>query len=355
MKAAIWHAKHDVRVEDVPAPAGPGPGEAVVQVALCGICGTDLHEYTDGPQYIPLQPHPLTGASAPVIMGHELAGTVVEVGPGVTRAGPGDRVAVNPIQSCQDCAACRRGQNYLCKTFAGLGLHTRFGGFGRLVVVKDYQLFPIPDALSWRQGAVTEPACVATHAVDRGGVKPGDTVLITGGGPIGQLAGMAARVAGASRIYISEVAPHRRELAERNVEPTRVLDPARDSVADALREVTDGWGADVTIEASASDRGLADAISATRNGGTIVQVAVFTKPVSIHPASALTNVEKSLVGTLCYHPSDWPRVMDLMASGQLPAERVVTAEIPLVDILELGFDELTRPDNKQGKVLVQPE
>jgi (R,R)-butanediol dehydrogenase/meso-butanediol dehydrogenase/diacetyl reductase len=103
------------------------------------------------------------------------------------------------------------------------------------------------------------------------------------------------------------------------------------------------------------ERGLADAISATRNGGTIVQVAVFTKPVSIQPASALTNVEKSLVGTLCYYPSDWPRVMELMASGKLPAERVVSAEIPVADIVELGFDELIRPDNRQAKVLVRPE
>jgi (R,R)-butanediol dehydrogenase/meso-butanediol dehydrogenase/diacetyl reductase len=355
MKAAVWHSKRDVRVEDFPAPSGAGPGEALIEVALCGICGTDLHEYVDGPQYIPLEPHPLTGASAPVVMGHEFAGTVVEVGAGVTRARNGDRVAVSPIQSCQQCAACLRGQIYLCKVFAGIGLHTRFGGFGKYVLAKDYQLFPMPDGLTWRQGAVTEPACVATHAIDRGGVKPGDTVLITGGGPIGQLAGMAARVAGAKQIYISEVTPHRRELAARNVEPTGVLDPTRDNVPEALQAVTDGWGADVTIEASASERGLADAIAATRNGGVIVQVAVFTKSVSIQPASALTNVEKSLVGTLCYYASDWPRVMDLIASGQLPAERVVSAEIPIDDILELGFDELTRPDNRQAKVLVRPE
>jgi (R,R)-butanediol dehydrogenase/meso-butanediol dehydrogenase/diacetyl reductase len=185
-------------------------------------------------------------------------------------------------------------------------------------------------------------------------VKRGDTVLITGGGPIGQLAAMAARVAGASQIFISEVTSSRRELAARNVEPTGVLDPSRDDVPEALQAATDGWGADVTIEASANERGLADAIAATRNGGTIVQVAVFTRPVTIHPASALTNVEKSLVGTLCYNASDWPRVMDLMASGQLPAERVVSAEIPIEDILELGFDELIRPDNRQAKVLVKP-
>jgi (R,R)-butanediol dehydrogenase/meso-butanediol dehydrogenase/diacetyl reductase len=355
MKAAVWHAQRDIRVVEVGAPPGAGPGEAVIEVALCGICGTDLHEFTDGPQYIPQEPHPLTGVAAPVVMGHEFAGTVVEVGPGVTRARVGDRVAVSPIQSCQQCAACVRGQFYLCKMFAGIGLHTRFGGFGKFVVAKDYQLFRMPDALSWRQGAVTEPACVATHAVDRGGVKPGDVVLITGGGPIGQLAAMAARVAGARQVYISEVTPHRRELAARNAEPTRVLDPTSEPVPQVLQDATEGWGADVSIEASASQRGLDDAIAATRNGGTIVQVAVFTKPVTLQLASALTNVEKSLVGTLCFYQSDWPRVMDLIASGELPAERIVSAEIPLVDILELGFDELTRPGNRQAKVLVRPE
>jgi (R,R)-butanediol dehydrogenase/meso-butanediol dehydrogenase/diacetyl reductase len=166
---------------------------------------------------------------------------------------------------------------------------------------------------------------------------------------------MAAAVAGAREVYISEVTPYRRELAARNAQPTRVLDPTRESVPQALRDATDGWGADVTIEASANERAFADAIAATRKGGTIVQVAVFTKPVSIHPASALTNVEKSLVGTLCYRVEDWPRVMNLMAQGKLPAERVVSAEIPLQDILELGFDELIRPDNRQAKVLVRPE
>jgi (R,R)-butanediol dehydrogenase/meso-butanediol dehydrogenase/diacetyl reductase len=273
----------------------------------------------------------------------------------VTRASKGDRVVVNPIQSCQHCAACRRGQIYLCKMFAGIGLHTRFGGFGKFVLAKDYQLFRMPDGLSWRQGAVTEPACVATHAVFRGGIKQGDTVLITGAGPIGQLAGMAARVAGARQIFIAEVTAHRRALAARNVEPTAVLDPARENITQVLQDATDGWGADVTIEASASQPGLDSAIAATRNGGAIVQVAVFTKPVTLQLASALTNVEKSLVGSLCFLASDWPRVMDLMVSGEFPAERVVSAEIPIDDILELGFDELIRPDNRQAKVLVRPE
>lgn len=354
MKAAVWHAQRDIRVEEVSAPAGVGPGEALVEVVLCGICGTDVHEYTEGPRYIPLAAHPLTGVAAPVVMGHEFAGTVVEVGPGVTRAQRGDRVAVNPLLYCGRCAACRREQFYLCQDFACIGLHTRTGGFGKYAVARDYQLFPMPQALTWRQGALTEPACVATHAVDRGGVKDGDVVLVTGGGPIGQLAAMAARVAGAAQIYISEVVPHRRELAARNAEPTRTLDPTTEAVPQILQEATAGWGADVTVEASANGRGLADAFAATRKGGTIVQVGVFTTTVSLQPADVLTNVEKNYIGSLCYHPRDWPRVMDLMASGQLPADRVASAEIPLADIIELGFDELIRPDNRQAKVLVQP-
>src|SRR4051812_21047520 len=123
MKAAVWHGKRDIRVEETPDPRPAGADEALVEVAFCGICGTDLHEYTDGPQYIPLQPHSLTHESAPINLGHEFAGTVVDVGEGVMQAKKGDRVAIFPIQSCQECRACLAGTPSQCPQFACVGLH----------------------------------------------------------------------------------------------------------------------------------------------------------------------------------------------------------------------------------------
>jgi (R,R)-butanediol dehydrogenase/meso-butanediol dehydrogenase/diacetyl reductase len=116
MKAAVWHGKRDIRIERKPDPQPPGPGEALVRVALGGICGTDLHEYTDGPQYIPTEPNPRTGASAPLTIGHEITGTVDAVGDGVRRARPGQRVAIFSIQGCGQCRMCRRGVPSRCRT-----------------------------------------------------------------------------------------------------------------------------------------------------------------------------------------------------------------------------------------------
>jgi (R,R)-butanediol dehydrogenase/meso-butanediol dehydrogenase/diacetyl reductase len=352
MKAAVWHGQRDIRIEQQPDPQQAGPGEALVRVALGGICGTDLHEYTSGPQYIPTEPHPRTGQRAPLTLGHEMAGTVIDVGAGVVRAKVGDRVAIFAIQGCQECRQCRRGVPALCTTMVATGLSTGDGGLSEYVRVKDSQLYPLPDSLNFTQGALVEPAACAVRAVHLGQVEPGDVVLVTGAGPIGQLTAMAARAAGAQAVYISEVVPGRRELAGRSLEAT-VLDPATANVPQIVREATEGWGADVVFECSASPRAFADALAATRKGGTMVQFGVFTQEVPLHPAD-LTNCERRIQGNLAYAPRDFDRTIELMRAGQLPAERIVTAEIALVDVVELGFDELIRPNTTHAKIHIRP-
>ena len=353
MKAAVWHGKRDIRIEQRPDPQGPGPGEALVEVALAGICGTDLHEYTDGPQYIPTEPNPFTGQCAPLTLGHEITGTVVDAGGGVARAKRGDRVAIMAIQGCQQCRMCLRGVPALCTTLVVTGLHTGDGGMSQYVRLKDRQLFPIPDSMTFTQGVLVEPAACAVRAVHLGQVQPGDVVLVTGAGPIGQLTAMAALAAGAGEVYMSEVVPARREMATRAVRPKAVLDPNRVSVPEALRGATEGWGADVVFECSANPRAFADALAATRKGGTMVQFGVFTQTVPLHPAD-LTNYERRIQGNLGYAPPDFDRTIELIASGKLPAERIVTAEIPLDDVVELGFDELIRPNTQHTKIHIRP-
>jgi (R,R)-butanediol dehydrogenase/meso-butanediol dehydrogenase/diacetyl reductase len=347
MKAAVWHGKRDVRIERQQDPEPAGPGEAIVKVALAGICGTDLHEYTDGPQYIPADRDMQT-------LGHEISGTVVDVGAGVTRARPGDRVAIFAIRPCGECRMCRQDVPALCRGFSVTGLHTGDGGLAGHVRVKDAQLFPVPAGMSWSQATLVEPAACAVRAVNLARVQPGDVVLVTGAGPIGQLTAMAARAAGASQIYISEVVPFRRDLAQRAVQPTRVLDPTDDDVPAVLRDATDGWGADVAFECSASPRAFADALAATRKGGTLQQFGVFTRTVELHPAD-VTNYERRIQGNLAYAPSDFDQTIALISSGQLPADRIITAEIPLEDVVELGFDELIRPTTQHAKIHIRPD
>jgi (R,R)-butanediol dehydrogenase/meso-butanediol dehydrogenase/diacetyl reductase len=351
VKAAVWHQKRDVRIDSTAEPGRIGADEAIVEVALCGICGTDVHEYTDGPIFLP---HDESGARGPAILGHEFAGTVREVGADVSQARPGDRVTILPTNSCQQCAYCRQGLTQLCDKARWLGLGVEWGGLARHAVAKGYQLFPIPDAVSFEQAAMVEPAAVTLFGVQRGGIKPGDVVLITGGGPIGQLAALATRAVGAREVYLSEVVPGRREGAARNVEPTRVFDPSAESVPDAVRAATGGLGADVAIEASGNERALMDALAAVRKDGTVVQVAIHPQPVSIHPATQLTIPMKRIIGSLSYTADTYRQVIQLMADGKLPVERLVTATIPLQDLVELGLDELGRPDTKHIKILVNP-
>jgi (R,R)-butanediol dehydrogenase / meso-butanediol dehydrogenase / diacetyl reductase len=352
MKAAVWHGQRDIRIEQQPDPDQARPGEALLRVELAGICGTDLHEYTSGPQYIPIEPHPRTGQRAPLTLGHEMAGTVVDVGQGVSRAREGDRVAIFAIQGCGECRQCRRAVPALCTTMVATGLSTGDGGLAEYVRVKDLQLYPLPESLTFTQGALVEPAACAVRAVHLGQVQPGDVVLVTGAGPIGQLTAMAALAAGAQAVFISEVVPARREVAGRAVAAT-VLDPATTDVPQALRDATDGWGADVVFECSANPRAFADALAATRKGGTMVQFGVFTQEVPLQPAD-LTNYERRIQGNLAYAPPDFDRTIELMRTGQLPAERIVTAEIGLVDVVELGFDELIRPNTTHVKIHIRP-
>jgi (R,R)-butanediol dehydrogenase/meso-butanediol dehydrogenase/diacetyl reductase len=190
VRALRFHAARDLRIEDVEEPGGPRAGEVVVRVATCGICGTDLHEYVAGPIVTPVEPHPLTGARNPQILGHEFAGEVVAVGSEVTSVREGDRVAIMPLAYCGRCAYCRRGLQHLCATMGCVGLSHAWGGMAELATVAEYQVVRLPDGVSFAQGALIEPTAVAAYGVERGGVAPGDKVLITGAGPIGALAAL---------------------------------------------------------------------------------------------------------------------------------------------------------------------
>lgn len=212
MRAARYYGVKDLRVEEVAEPDGElAPTQVLIRPRWCGICGTDLHEYMAGPIVTPAEPHPLTGAELPQILGHELSADVVAVGSEVTNVAPGDRVSIMPLVFCGRCYFCRRGQNHLCQRMGCFGLSWRWGGLAELGVVEDYQAWRLPDELSYEQGALVEPAAVAAWGVEQGGVRAGDRVLVTGAGPIGALAVLAAQAAGAGEVYLSE--PNRRRAA----------------------------------------------------------------------------------------------------------------------------------------------
>ncbi|GLK16007.1 2,3-butanediol dehydrogenase [Herbiconiux flava] len=349
MRAAVFHAAQDIRVEEVAEPNGAGPGEVLLRPFWCGVCGTDLHEYAMGPIVIPATPHALTGATAPQILGHEFSAEVVEVGAGVTNVRAGDRVSVMPLLSCGTCYYCRRALNHLCQRMACIGLSFAWGGIAELAVVPATHVSVLPDAVTDLQGALVEPGAVAAYGVDTAQVRPGDTVLITGAGPIGALAALYSSALGAS-VFISEVNPYRAELA-RALDVGEVLDPTSLDVPAYLKDRTDGVGVDAVVECSGNERALQAALASVRSAGRISQTGLHTKAASIDPM-VLSEHDITLAGTWCYPVTDWPRIIDLIARGRYPVEKVVTAQVQMDDVVQ-GFETLLSPRGDQVKVLIQ--
>lgn len=351
MRAARYYGKQDIRVEDTATPEVRDADDVLLQVAYCGICGTDLHEYAVGPIVTPTTPHPLTGVTLPQTMGHEFSARVVDVGSAVRDVAVGDRVAIMPAIICGRCRYCRRGQGHLCVQFACTGLSAETGGLAEFALVKEYQVAKLPDEVSDIEGAVIEPAAVAGYGVERAGVTGGDIVLITGAGPIGILSAMYASAVGASSVIISEPNPNRAALA-RNLDIGHVVDPTTGELDELVGQLTGGDGVDLAIECSGSTPGLTSCVTQTRRRASIVQTGLHTKPASLD-AMALSEKDLTLFGSWCFNITDWPRIIRMVASGRYPVAKAVTAQIPLDDVVTKGFDTLIDPQGDQLKVLIR--
>ena len=354
MKAARWYAKQDIRVEEIDQPV-PGRGEVVVEVKRAGICGTDLHDYTSGPHSIPVdKPDPLTGAVAPVTMGHERCGVVHEIGQDVKGWNVGDRVVIAPLQSCGECYFCKRGLNHLCVIQAGLGLQTKEGGFAKYCKVKDYQLHKMPDHMTWAQGALVEPTCLAMYGIRRSHLQPGDTVLITGGGPMAVLNMMCAFTAGAAKVYMTEKHPGR--IAKlRELGATEVFDVNACDVLAEILERTGNLGVDIAIECTGSESGINLCFDALRKQGMYVQSGLSLGEVKVRPWQwALKDIQ--MIGLWCCNYYDYDNIIQLVADRRIEVEKLVTKVIKLDDIVTEGFEALARnKDKKEIKIHVIPD
>ncbi|HEV7726474.1 MAG TPA: 2,3-butanediol dehydrogenase [Modestobacter sp.] len=351
MKAALFYGPKDIRIEDVPEPQA-GPGQVKVRVEWCGICGTDLHEYLDGPIFCPPAgaPHPLTGEEVPVALGHEFAGVVADIGDGVTNVAVGDRVVVEPYLTCGTCARCREGRYNICDVLGFIGLSGGGGGFSEYVVADARRTFPIGD-LGTDIGALVEPLAVAYHAVRLGGVRPGMTATVFGAGPIGLVTTAALRAAGAAEIVVVEPADVRKEKASA-AGATTVLDPTDTDVVAAVKELTGGRGTDVSFECAGFDAALAQAVQCTRGGGTVVNVAIWGHAATVAMNDLVFN-EVSVVGSLAYC-DDHEATIELLRDGRVQAEQFITGRIALDDIVDAGFRELIENKDKNVKILVHP-
>jgi (R,R)-butanediol dehydrogenase/meso-butanediol dehydrogenase/diacetyl reductase len=348
MEALRWHARGDLRLEEVPEPAAPGPGQAVVEVAYSGICGTDLHEFHHGPNLIRTGPHPLTGQVPPVTLGHEFSGRVVALGSPVPGVELGTRVAVDPCLRCGVCRWCRHGEYHICAKGGSVGLASD-GAFAPLVTVPTAGLVPVPDGVSDELAALAEPLAVGLHAVRRAAVQPGDHVLLLGAGPIGIAVLMALKLAGAAGIYVSEPAPDRAKRAA-DLGATEVFDPAESDVRREVFQRTGRIGPDVVVEATGRPELVELAVTTVRRGGRAVLCGISGGAASL-PLTQIVPFERTVLGSLGYN-FDIPRVLELIATGRFDPAPLLTGVYPLSRGPE-AFDELA--SGHHLKILLAPK
>lgn len=345
MRAAVYHGVGDIRIEDIPEPTA-GPGEVKIKLAHNGVCGSDLHEYFSASTFIPLQPHPQTGASAPVVLGHEFAGTVVEVGEGVTSTTVGQRAALRPTYSCGKCASCVRGLPNICRVLAFHGLSASGGGLSDYTVMPADMVHALPDGVSLELGALVEPMAVGHHAVDRSGLTEKDTAVIVGAGPIGIGLWFALRARGFNRILVSETSPQRR-AAIVGLGAEEVIDPRESNLTDAVFRLSDGVGAAAIFDAAGVGAAVEQSIPALAPRGKVVVVGIHEQPFSFNPTSLLLQ-EVEVIGSIVYDDADYQAVIQNMANDLYDTTGWVE-HTPLAGLFE-AFDELRA--GRKMKILV---
>jgi L-iditol 2-dehydrogenase len=329
-RAAVLHAAGDVRVEDRPVPE-PGPREVLVEVTAVGVCGSDIHYYEHGRigDFV---------VRAPMVLGHEPAGHVVEVGAEVTRHRAGDRVTLEPGIPCGRCTQCRAGRYNLCPDVVFFATPPVDGAFANFVCIHEDFAFTLPDSLSDDVGALMEPLSVGVWACRKGGVSAGDRVLVTGAGPIGNLAAQVATAFGATEVTVTDTNRHRLEVAART--GARTAGPGEEP-----EEV------DVLIECSGHPAALTAGIQAVRPAGRAVIVGMGPGDTAEIPLARIQVREIWLTGTFRY-ANTYPTAIALAAAGRVDLDAIITGHYGLDDAeaaLRAG-----REDPASVKVMVKP-
>jgi (R,R)-butanediol dehydrogenase/meso-butanediol dehydrogenase/diacetyl reductase len=306
MKAAVYHGIRDLRIEEVPEPI-PGPGEVKMKVKYCGICGSDLHEYLHGP--FPQSP-----------FGHEACGQLVEIGQEVSGFQKGDHV-----------------------------LAFQKGAYAEYLILSKDRVIKKPDYMSWERAAVVEPLAGAAYAIEKGGIRPGDTVLIAGCGPVGLMALLGLKAMGVEKIYMTDPSDTRRKKAE-ELGATLVLNPLTDKIPPQIKGLSNGRGVDAAVEAVGIEATLKDCLASVRYQGKVIVQGIFTDRALVHMLGFVTR-ETTMIGTNSINPS---LAMTWIETKRIQPELIITKILPLEQISE-GFEALAEKTKDQIKILVAPE
>ncbi|MGI3784695.1 MAG: 2,3-butanediol dehydrogenase, partial [Janthinobacterium lividum] len=323
-----------------------------IQVAWCGICGTDLHEYLDGPIFIPPagHPQPVSGESAPITLGHEMSGTVYALGDGVTDLQVGDGVVVEPY-IIDPRFSTEPGSNYhLTSNMNFIGLGGRGGGLGERIVVQRRWVHPVGD-IPLDEAALIEPLSVGHHAYVRSGAVAGQVALIGGAGPIGLLTAAVLKAQGLTVIVSEPSALRRRKALDTGV-ADHALDPTVVDVVERVRELTGGTGADVGFECSSVNVVLDTLVDSVRPAGVVVVVSIWGHRAEVD-LQKLVLKEIDLRGTIAYM-GDHPSTIRLVQEGLVDLKPFITGKIGLDHLIDEGFDTLINRNETAVKILVSP-
>jgi L-iditol 2-dehydrogenase len=343
MNALVLSEYRQFKLEDLPIPVC-GPSEVRVQVAACGICGSDVHGY-DGSsgRRIP-----------PIVMGHEAAGIVAAVGPEVRSVSPGDRVTFDSTVYCTKCEFCLRGEVNLCEDRQVVGVscgdYRRAGAFAEYITVPEYIVYRLPASLSFTDAAMLEAVSVALHAVKLSGVKRGDTALVVGAGMIGLLVLQAAIEAGCSRVFVADVDGTRLKLAAW-LGAEQTLNASGAELIGEVLHLTGGRGVDVAYEAVGREETVAAAIDCVRKGATVTLIGNIASEVSI-PLQRVVTRQIRLQGS-CASAGEYPEAMELVSSGRIKVGPLISAVAPLQDGPQ-WFERLYAHEPNLMKIILDP-
>lgn len=337
MKAIALAAPKQFERLDIPDPNKPGPGEALVRVHNVGVCGTDISGYLGKMPFF----------SYPRIPGHELGVEVLEVGSGVENVVPGDRCSIEPYLNCQHCYACRRGHTNCCETNQTLGVHCD-GGLRPRFLIPARKLH-VSRKLSFEQLALVETLAIGCHAVDRSGLKQGESCLIIGAGPIGLSTLEFAKLTGA-KIIVLDMNEQRLAFCRRVMGVQHTLQPS-DKLEAELRELTEGHLPDVVIDATGNRNSMSAAFGLTTHAGRLVYVGITTDEVRFRHA-VFHKSEGTLLCSRNAVPRDFARIIRLIEDGQLDTGPWITHRTAFDELIEV-FPSFTRPETGVIKAVVE--
>ena len=334
----LGNGQFEVREEAIP---GIGADDVLIKVAACGICGTDVHICHGDNASAAVHP--------PVVLGHELSGTVVKIGAHVKTLREGDHVSVDPNSYCGKCHYCQIGKKQLCENLYAVGVN-RNGGFEEYCAVPESQCYLLAPSVPLKYGAMAEPLACCLHGIDRAGIRVGDTVCVIGGGAIGLMMVQLAKLSGASRVILSEPVAMRRKIGLK-VGADFAVDPVQEDIAETIRGLLGQPGADVVIECVGNTVAVRQAFEATKRGTTVLLFSV-PKAGTCHELSLEDVYKKELkiIGSII-NPDTHGRAVELINQGKIMLEDIITHSFPVEEVKEAIRMQMS---NESIKVMVEP-